>query len=157
MQLTKSAGLCDACVSDAQCALGELCVLDTLETADGAKSVGYFCHWKQGSGASGAPADCKTAGRPYAGVRSLASIDGETADVCVLRSSSCLARTQFSNKDCAPNGSPDDGLCGVAAPSDAKCAAYGAGYRCTMTCGSSDDCPGNFACLTNVNPSVCAL
>jgi hypothetical protein len=157
-QLAKSAGLCDPCVSDAQCAPGGLCVLDTLETADGTKSVGYFCHWKQGDIGNGAPADCFAAGRPYVGVRSLASIDGEAADVCVLRSSSCVARTQFSSKDCAPTGSPNDGLCGVASPSDAKCVRAGtSSYRCSMTCGSSDDCPGSFACLTNVSPSVCAL
>jgi hypothetical protein len=156
-QVASSAGLCDACVSDAQCAPGELCVLDTLETPNGTKSVGYFCHWKQGGGASGAPADCKTGGRPYAGVRSVASIDGETADVCVLRSSSCVANGNFSNKDCAPGGTPDDGLCGVASPSDAKCVPYGAGYRCTMTCLGNDDCRGISSCLTSVSPNVCAL
>jgi hypothetical protein len=135
---------------------GELCVLDTLETATGTKSVGYFCHWKQGDTSNDAPADCFTMGRPYVHLRSTMSIDGEAANVCVLRVSSCAANADFSAKDCAPDGTPDDGLCGVASPSDAKCVPYGIGYRCTMTCGSTDDCPA-LSCRTNVSPTVCAL
>lgn len=156
--LAKSAGLCAPCVSDAQCKAGELCVLDTVGTGASAKAVGYFCHWKKGDSANGAPADCFANGRPYAGTLTGAtSIDGQTADVCTLRVSSCIASAEFSTKNCAPTGTPDDSQCGVAAPIDAKCiqATGSSAYSCTMTCGSDLDCRDGFACNTNVSPPVC--
>src|SRR6187455_2845011 len=69
-----------------------------------------------------------------------ASIDGQTADICTLRVSSCVASAEFSTKNCAPTGAPDDALCGVAAPIDAKCIQVTASsaYRCTMTCISDE-------------------
>src|SRR6185295_3068103 len=74
---TKSAaGPCAACVSDAQCKPGQVCVLDKF----GAKTVGYFCHWKKGDTANGAPDDCFATGRPFAAaVASITSIDGQTS------------------------------------------------------------------------------
>jgi len=159
-QKAKSAGLCASCVSDAQCKDGELCVLDTIGTGAARKPVGYFCHWKQGDTANGAPADCTTgSGPPYVKVLPRASsIDGAVADVCVLRRSSCPARADFSKKDCAPQRLSDDSLCGFAPPQDAKCAQFGTTtFRCTMTCLSDIDCPGSVTCLTDVSPNVCAL
>jgi hypothetical protein len=153
-----SAGLCQPCVADAECALGELCVLDTFGSGANQKSVGYFCHWKQGDTANGAPADCPTLGRPYVRVATGAvSIDAETADVCVLAVSSCPSSNDFRTKNCAPSGTPDDSLCGVSPPDDAKCVPYGAGYRCTMTCLTSDDCRSSSTCNIGVVPPVCTL
>jgi len=138
--------------------LGELCVLDTLGSGTSAKSVGYFCHWKRGDTANGAPALCSAA-RPYfrtaAGVT---SIDGEVADICTLAVSSCPANNEFRSKNCAPTGTPDDTLCGVSPPDDAKCAQVDAStYRCTMTCLSEDDCRSPSTCNTAVSPAVCTL
>lgn len=149
-----TADLCKPCVSDSNCKEGEICA---AEKYDG-KDVGYFCFWKQGDTAHGAPGDCFTDGNPYAGVQVNAkSIDGATADICTLRSSSCVAVSQFSTKNCKPDAVPDNSLCGFAPPKDAKCdqVAAGANYRCTMTCLSTEDCPGVSTC----NPStfVCDL
>ena len=150
-----AAGLCIPCVSDAHCALGEMCVLQKFKDAD----VGYFCHSKQGDIGNGAPADCTVGGQPYVGVINGAkSIDGQSADICALRKSTCVARNQFSQKDCAPTSSPNDTLCGFAPPDDAKCAKYGTTtYRCTMRCGSDDDCPSSFTCATGLAQPVCNL
>jgi hypothetical protein len=155
----RSAGLCQPCVSDAQCALGQLCVLDTIGSGKAQKPVGYFCHWKQGDIANGAPADCTDGGRPYVRVVSdVTSIDGETADICGLAVSSCPANNEYRDKNCAPSGTPDDTLCGVSAPADAKCVQFGTTtYRCTMTCLSQDDCPSQSTCNTTVSPRICSL
>ena len=151
-----STGLCGACVSDAQCMAGQLCVKDTLGTGDSAKDVGYFCHWKKGDTRNGAPALCNAA-RPYVRtVMSVTSIDGEIADICTLRTSSCPARNQFSSKNCGPT--PDDTLCGVSPPNDAKCAQFDVeDYRCTMTCLGNDDCLSPSTCNGELSPPVCTF
>lgn len=149
-----AADLCRPCVSDGNCKEGEICV---AEKYDG-KEVGYFCFWKQGDTSNGAPVDCFTDGNPYAGVQANAkSIDGTTADICTLRSSSCVAVSQFSTKNCKPDAVPDNSLCGFAPPKDAKCDQVGSGanYRCTMTCLSDEDCPGVSTC--NMSTFVCDL
>jgi hypothetical protein len=149
-----AADLCKTCVSDANCKLGEACVLEKYDGVD----VGYFCFWKQGDTANGAPSDCFTEGKPYSDVQANAtSVDGATVDICSLRSSSCVAVSQFSSKNCKPAASPDNNLCGAAAPKDAKCDQVGstANYRCTMTCLSDEDCPGVSLC--NTSTFVCDL
>jgi hypothetical protein len=155
-QKPHSAGLCHACVADAQCAAGQLCVLDTFDPGNGLQPVGYYCHWRKGASEGGAPAKCTTA-RPYVSTQSLTSIDGQAAEVCVLRASTCIAKNQFSAKDCVKSGSPDDKLCGFAPPADAACAPFDDSiYRCTMSCISDDDCPGT-TCDTGLAVPVCSL
>lgn len=147
-------GQCEACVSDANCKLGQLCVLDRFNS----KNLGYFCHWKQGDTTDGAPADCATAGRPFAGVQAAAvSIDGQTADICLLRVSTCVANNQFSDKDCKSGSTGNDSLCGADAPNDAKCVPFGVGFRCTMRCLGDDDCPDPSTCDKTATPRVCKL
>lgn len=152
-----SADSCQPCVSDAQCQVGQLCLMQQFGTPP--QDVGYFCFWKQGAPAPNAPADCATEGRPY--VRTLAgvtSIDGETADVCGLRASTCIARREFSTKNCANDaGAPDDSRCGVDAPEDAVCTAFGAGNLCTMRCRSDLDCPAGGGCNTGPLQPYCLL
>ncbi|MGC4070821.1 MAG: hypothetical protein QM784_40330 [Polyangiaceae bacterium] len=90
----------------------------------------------------------------------MTSIDGETATLCTLRSSTCVALNQFSSTDCAPAGTPDDTLCGVAPGVDSKCSLFSSTlsmYRCTTTCGSNDDCKQGFTCNLGVNPNVCSF
>jgi len=149
-----AADLCKACVSDANCKLGEACVLEKYDGSD----IGYFCFWKQGDTGNGAPSDCFTEAHPYAGVQVDAiSVDGQKSDICTLRSSTCTARNQFSSKDCKSGGSGDNSVCGSAPPKDAKCDQVGASanYRCTMTCLSDEDCPGVSTC--NTSTDVCEL
>jgi hypothetical protein len=152
-----SSGLCQPCVTDAQCNAGEMCVLDRFDTPS--KDVGYFCHWKQGDVADGAPADCTAGGQPYVGVQTNAvSIDGASSDICSLAVSTCVARNEFRSKDCTVAAAPDDVVCGVSPPKDAKCALFGVNtYRCTVTCGSDDDCPSPFTCNIGVTPAVCSF
>jgi hypothetical protein len=153
----RSAGLCVTCVADAQCKSGQVCVLDKFGSP--AKEVGYFCHWKKGDLANGAPADCFSSGKPYSGTQvNVTSIDGELSDICVLRSSTCIANNQFSAKDCTAASAASDAACGFAPPKDAKCAQVpsSSSYRCTMTCLSDEDCPGS-TCDTGAAPRVCAF
>ncbi len=149
-----SAGLCKTCVSDAQCDPGEMCVLQQFSDQD----VGYFCFWKKGDTANGAPALCSS-GRPYVDtVANAVSVDGTVADICGLRVSTCPAKNEFSSKDCTTSAAADDSKCSFDPTNDSKCAQYDVGvYRCTMTCLSDDDCPNGSACDTGANPAVCQL
>ena len=154
----QSAGLCEACVSDAQCNPGQMCVLDKF--GNPGKDVGYFCHWKQGAPSGGAPANCSLTGKPYSD-RQLAvtSIDGSISDICMLRTSTCVANNQFAAKDCAIASAPNDAACGFAPTEDSKCVLYdspSSTYRCTMTCLVADDCPGT-TCKTGTSPRVCSF
>jgi hypothetical protein len=150
----QSAGLCQPCISDAECTPGKRCYLETFNGS----SVGYFCFWKQGDMADGAPTDCPTAGRPYVkSEKDVTSIDGDTATFCTLAASTCTAYNQFRDLNCAPSGIPQDALCGFAPGADSKCATYGAGYRCTTVCLSNDDCLTGSNCNTGANPRVCTF
>jgi len=151
-----SAGLCQPCVSDAQCRPGQLCVQETLFNG---QKLGFACFWKEGETQHGAPANCALSGRPFVKqVQNAASIDGAIADICTLRVSSCLALKQFSDVDCATsptNPMADDSKCGVVPGMDARCAVVEeVVFRCTMTCGSNEDCLSPVACEGAVT-SVC--
>ncbi|MGC4068857.1 MAG: hypothetical protein QM784_30275 [Polyangiaceae bacterium] len=151
-----SSGLCQPCVSDAQCPAGQLC---HQQMFDG-KPVGYFCFWKEGDTANGAPAGCALpTNRPYAKAEpGVISIDGEAATLCTLRATTCTAYNQFSNLDCAPTGAPNDALCGFAPGVDSKCSLYSSSlnlYRCTTVCLGNDDC--DVACNTGTSPKVCTF
>ena len=154
----QSAGLCQTCVSDAQCAGGEMCVDEMFN----GQSVGYFCFYKQGANVNGAPADCTLTGRPYSGVlKNSVSIDGLTADICSLATSTCTALNEFSQPthSCASaSGTANDQLCGFAPGVDSKCQAYGSSqFLCTTTCGSDVDCRTGFTCNISANPPVCTF
>src|SRR5690606_1607214 len=113
---------------DAECAPGQMCVLQTF--GNPAQDVGYFCFWKRGDSAPGAPTLCSSEVPYVRTISGAASIDGTTADICTLRTSTCVARSQFSAKDCTVNMSGDDSLCGFAPPDDAVCEQFDEGvYR----------------------------
>ncbi|MGC4067253.1 MAG: hypothetical protein QM784_21945 [Polyangiaceae bacterium] len=151
-----SSGVCQSCVSDAQCPAGQLC---HQQMFDG-KPVGYFCFWKQGDTGNGAPADCTlSTNRPYVKTEADAqSIDGESATLCTLAVTTCPALNGYRSTDCAPAGTPQDASCGFAPGVDAKCAAFGmTQYRCTTTCLSNDDCISGVTCNTGLTPRVCTF
>ena len=129
-QAQASAGLCQTCVSDAQCQAGEMCVNEVFNGS----SVGYFCFYKQG--ATGAPAVCGNPSRPYSGLlKNASSIDGQVADICSLVVSTCPALSQFRSKDCTSAGAASDQLCGFAPGVDSKCVAFTSpAFVCTDTC-----------------------
>jgi hypothetical protein len=136
-----------------------MCALDKFGSPAG--DVGYFCHWKQGDAAGGAPANCSLTGRPYS-ARQLAamSIDGAVSDICTLAVSTCVARNQFKSKDCTVASAPSDPACGFAAGEDSKCVLFDAPsstYRCTMTCLVAEDCPAPTTCKTGASPPVCSF
>ena len=155
----QSAGLCETCVSDAQCNPGQMCVLDKF--GNPAKDVGYFCHWKKGDPAGGAPTDCFATGKPYSDTKlAVISIDGSVSDICSLRTSTCTARNQAGVKDCGVASAPSDAACGFAPGEDSKCVqvSSSSSYRCTMTCLLPEDCPGmNSTCKTGAAPPVCTF
>ncbi len=153
----QAAGLCNACVSDAHCKPGQLCVNETLEGTQ----LGYRCFWQPG--AEGAPAGCPVA-QPYVTLRSdVTSIDGVAADVCTLAISSCKAHEDFRNTDCeAAPDVPDPSLCGEPGIADSGCELFGVVaedniYRCTVRCSGHDDCKEDHECDTSVTPNVCFL
>ena len=149
-----SAGLCETCVSDAHCTLGEMCAEEMFN----GQSVGYFCFYKQGDTANGAPAVCGSPSRPYSGVlKNAVSIDGETADICSLVTSTCTGLNEYRSKDCTSStNTANDGACGFAPGVDSKCIAYSSpAYACTTTCLSDFDCRIGVTCNTHVNPPVC--
>jgi hypothetical protein len=133
-----------------------MCVEETFN----AKSVGYFCFYKQGDTAHGAPAACGDTGRPYSGVQKNAvSIDGQTADICSLRVSTCTALNQFSQTNCTSGtNTANDQLCGASPGVDSKCVSFTAStYLCTTTCLSDFDCLTGSNCNTGANPRVCTF
>jgi len=152
-------GLCQPCVSDAQCSEGKLCVEMTYGSP--AESVGWYCLWRQDAAAPGPAGDCFTA-RPYVAARAGAeSIDGTAAAVCGLAVTTCDALNHFRTPgrgtgSCALSGDPDD--CGVDGQDDGPCVMAGmATNRCSVWCGSDDDCLSGFTCNTMVSRRYCNL
>ncbi|MET0340526.1 MAG: hypothetical protein ABW252_05970 [Polyangiales bacterium] len=144
-RLARSKTLCGGCVSDLECAAGQLCV----DTPAGAGSE--VCQQVQ-LGAALCP-------RPY-GMTSapLSSIDGARANVCglLVESNTCEALRQFRNRRCGTPvsenalddrlGSADDTKCGIEGRDDGYCVWYAPRrqYLCTTACrNSADDCPAD--------------
>lgn len=151
-----SAGLCSVCVSDAHCQTGQLCVKEQYGSPT-KQDVGYFCFSRQ---AAVPGADCTLLdNQPYvATLKKQTTIDGDTADICGLAVSTCIARKQFRSKDCKTSSAADDQKCGFAPGKDSKCSPFGASqFLCTMTCLSDFDCPTGAPCDTDASPAVCKL
>jgi hypothetical protein len=164
---TQKAGnkdLCGGCVSDAECQTGKLCVLQTFNDPNdspdqGAIEIGYFCVWRFDAN-PGPDMNCFSKPPYVTRQSSTTSLDGTTADVCTLRTSTCPAQVDFSNKDCAPGGTPQDNLCGDPdAPTDGYCLETSSPgiYRCTVPCGGDPDCkPNGFFCTVD-GSTKCSL
>ena len=153
-----SVGLCEPCLSDAHCRAGQLCVAQ--EYGDPPQHIGNFCFWRQGSPDNDvAPADCYVSGAPYVRPAELTSIDGEAAEVCTLRTSTCVAHQAFSDVDCASEeGTADDSLCGADPPNDGFCLQVSeTSFRCTVSCSGNDDCLPQVECNTTVSNPYCTL
>src|SRR5690606_2213344 len=96
-ELEGSSGLCGQCVSDAECAPGQMCVLQTF--GNPAQDVGYFCFWKRGDSAPGAPTLCSSEVPYVRTISDASSIDAQMATICGLAASTCVARAQFRSTD----------------------------------------------------------
>ena len=150
-------GLCQTCVSDAQCRTGQLCVPMTFDTP--ARPVGSYCLWRLDASGAGAPnGDC-FAVRPY--VRALpaaTSLDGVPATVCGLAVTTCPAMNDFRTANCMTLDAAGDARCGAAGFADGVCRAAGPTTNlCTVECLSDLDCGTGSACDTTVTPRVCRL
>jgi len=163
-QTEGSAGLCQSCVASMQCEAGQSCVEQTFED----ETVGTFCFWRIAA-TQGPNGSCLSV-PPYArGLANETSVEGTNVNVCGLAVTTCPGISHFRNSAiaCAPGGVPNHDLCGFSyagegSPGndrDAYCEQVpnDTAYRCTVPCGSDDDCVDGFACQTGATPRVCGL
>lgn len=143
-----SASPCGACLRDAECQSGQLCLPMTYLGTH----VGTFCAWRQDASGSGAPNGACAAVAPYANTVAATSVDGTTAMVCGLRSTTCTALNDFltggtsGTGQCAgpTTGVIDDPSCGAPGVADGFCRIdSGASHFCTVGCTTMADCPCN--------------
>lgn len=129
-----SAGLCDACVSNAHCSANgsEICAMQLFA----GNEVGFFCFPASSQGT------CPLV--PFSGAGSVTTIDGTTASICSLRATTCTAFDHFANRACT--GADD---CGEPGLNDGRCLDG----TCTIPCTAGAlDCSGGEAtsCLAAV-------
>lgn len=146
--------LCQECVSDRQCADGRVCVEMSFEDTD----VGHFCLWRRDADtAVGAPNGMCGNSRPYVSSDSVTTISGTSTEICTLARTTCEALSQFREESCTTPGTTDD-ECGVVGLEDGLCRFdMDLGNRCTVPCGSSDDCETGFSCNAGETPRYCNL
>ena len=153
----QSAGLCDACVSDAQCADGQLCVPQMFEKDDGTglAEVGTFCLWERDATVPNAPNGACSTVAPFIDDVPVMSVDAVQSNVCGLRTTTCPALDQFSTN--CPTAGMDE-ACGAPGFADGFCVYFdAAANKCTIQCGSDDDCRPGFVCDTDASPPICTL
>jgi hypothetical protein len=156
----ESANTCGDCVADAECMAGRLCIPFTYDDprtpAADPVPAGNHCAFRQDAAGPGAPAgDCVNI-RPYVRAQMAMSVDGVETTFCTFRQSTCEAHRDFSMTDCMTLDLAGDALCGIDDVGDGVCRMFGATTnRCTVFCGSDDDCPMGFACDTAATPRVC--
>jgi hypothetical protein len=132
---------CEPCEHDRECQAGQLCVEQVFDGT----SVGHFCTWTKAAhvGSGG----CFEDGRPFVDDATATSIDGVTADLCVLRTTTCPAYFAHSQPTCS--GPDDDASCGAPDLADGQCELnLEDNPRCTYACLSDVDCNSGAACTT---------
>ena len=119
-----SANLCEACVADAQCQTGQLCVpmtyRDPTVTGAMAQTAGSYCLWRLDASGTGPRGSCLNT-IPYSNAVDTTSADGVPTTVCSLTVSTCAAQADFRNRDCMTLDMTGDALCGVAGLHDGVC------------------------------------
>jgi hypothetical protein len=122
-----TAGTCQPCISDANCAANSRCVLETF----GQSTLGYACVPLARENA------CPLT--PFSGLTRVNTIDGAVADVCRLRRTTC-AGFLGALQPCAV-----DSDCGEPNLDDGRCVdATGTGSLvCSIPCANGADCPSN--------------
>lgn len=157
-QLKESAGLCNECVSDAQCLPGQACVPETFGVE---QTSLYACLWKKGDPSPSAPANCSDpTNQPYIITRpDVTTIDGTKATVCGLAVSTCGAVLEAVTPtiDCAPDGLPVHSLCTFDGYESGRCVkARNERYQCSPRCSKNADCyDGISSCLTTQGEMAC--
>ncbi len=141
-------GVCGECEYDDDCEVGQLCVEQVFDNT----VVGNFCTWTKEGRPATVDASCFSAGRPYAGqtADAVASIEGQTAVLCILRGTTCSAFLQHSQvvTGCDDETPASDSACGATGVDDGLCRENtGGDLLCTYPCGSDQDCSGTFTCV----------
>ena len=159
-QRARSLEACQACVHDEECREGQLCVETSYEDPPPARSVGSYCLWKRDATGGDAPnGACGLGSRPYAQPRAATSVDGESATICELRTTTCPAllhhATAVSGCDSATVEAST--ACGVPDVNDGRCRLNGSGQpRCTYPCLGGEDCRPGSTCPA-VGDQYCSI
>ena len=150
-------GVCEECEYDDDCAEGQLCVEQSFQST----VVGNFCTWRKDGRTETVDASCLDAGRPYAGSGpGMTSVEGQTADMCILATTSCPAFIQHRQIviGCVDESELSDAACGFEGVEDGLCRVPegGGNARCTYPCGGNEDCRTGFTCPAG-DGSYCSL
>ena len=133
-----SVTVCNRCDADSEC--GAMLTCAAVNPARG--TTGNYCLPRLPG-----PGDFCT--RPYFDrVVSGTSVSGATVTYCRSQTTTCEAVLQHrttGDGTCTASSGTDDS-CGAPSVNDGLCRLSGGGNRCTIPCGSEDDCPGGFAC-----------
>jgi hypothetical protein len=127
------AGVCDPCLSDANCQAGQLCVKTEFDGV----YTGWFCQWVR-------EADSCVNYLPFTESRVVDSLDGTSAAICALSSSTCQAYDQQKKGESCSTADE----CGVQSLDDAGCDQIVG--SCVMACASASSCPGQAACINGL-------
>lgn len=149
-----ASGLCEACISDAQCRPGLLCVEQMFERDDGTGPalVGRFCLWDRDSTEANGPGGACSTVRPYIEAQQVVSVDGVAATVCGLALTTCPGLNQFRTTCPTPGGA-----CGADGFDDGTCVAFDAATNfCTVPCLGDSDCDIGATCDVTSIPKLCA-
>lgn len=123
-------GFCGECLADADCSVGQRCVLQTAPSGQS----GYYCLFLEGS--ENAPSSCAgTDAQPFVHAMVTTSVDGEAGTYCALDTASCDVFNRFKDQQCSKDadcGEPDDGAVCYPGPSP---------RRCSYECSGDVDCP----------------
>lgn len=154
---------CLPCDTDANCADGLLCVAMTFGST--AEPVGSFCLWKRSATGVGAPnGTCGVVSvgvypsRPFAStLAEHESVDGEIADICSLRTTTCPALLGHATPVEGCEAAGDDAACGVEGLDDGRCRLNTSGVAlCTYPCLGTEDCQVGSMCPV-AGDRVCSI
>jgi len=149
---------CEACLHDAQCQTGQLCVATVYADPPPERTVGSFCLWRRSAPLPGPTGTCGLGSRPYAATRTATSTDGVSDSICDLRTTTCPALLQQATPvtGCAVPFT-DDAACGAPMFNDGRCRLNGAAEpRCSYPCGGIEDCRSGFSC-PSVGDQFCSI
>jgi hypothetical protein len=145
-----SKDVCQPCLRDSECHVGQLCAAISATHP----ATGNFCTWRVDPMVTGPT--CLMV-RPYVLPMMLTSVDGVSANMCLLRSSTCEALHEFAQTCATPSTTPSP-MCG--ASMTGYCSHQGALTECTVLCANALDCPcADPACMTQYqcNSTLCNL